>query len=270
MIADMTLGTVHGLLALLSLVPAAMLGLRRSPARDGLFWGCLALALAGPAALSVDLLGDHWVTGLSPTLWISIAAAVVVALASAALMAEAWRLVALLGPYLLILGLIAAIWLHTIGAPLAEDAPDAWVGLHIGVGVTTYGLLTVAAMAALAAFVQERALKRKRPTRLSRQVPAVAESEIILSRLLLASEAVLGLGLSSGMAVEWMESGRLLALDHKTLLSVLAFLTIGALLVARHVSGMRGRAAARVVLLAYLLLTLAYPGVKFVTGVLAT
>jgi ABC-type uncharacterized transport system permease subunit len=33
-------------------------------------------------------------------------------------------------------------------------------------------------------------------------------------------------------------------------------------------SGLRGRRAARVVLVAYLLLTLAYPGVKFVTDVL--
>jgi ABC-type uncharacterized transport system permease subunit len=40
------------------------------------------------------------------------------------------------------------------------------------------------------------------------------------------------------------------------------------LLVAHYRSGMRGRRAARVVLLAYLLLTLGYPGVKFVTDVL--
>jgi ABC-type uncharacterized transport system permease subunit len=40
------------------------------------------------------------------------------------------------------------------------------------------------------------------------------------------------------------------------------------LLWAHHRTGMRGRRAARGVLLAWLLLTLAYPGVKFVTDVL--
>ena len=39
------------------------------------------------------------------------------------------------------------------------------------------------------------------------------------------------------------------------------------LLIADRRTGVRGRRAARYVLLAYLLLTLAYPGVKFVTDV---
>ena len=56
--------------------------------------------------------------------------------------------------------------------------------------------------------------------------------------------------------------------DHKTILTVTAFLVIGGLLIAQRVSGVRGRLAARFVLLAYLLLTLGYPGVKFVTDIL--
>jgi ABC-type uncharacterized transport system permease subunit len=43
---------------------------------------------------------------------------------------------------------------------------------------------------------------------------------------------------------------------------------IAALLAARRISGLRGRKVARWALIAYLLLTLAYPGVKFVTDVL--
>jgi ABC-type uncharacterized transport system permease subunit len=42
---------------------------------------------------------------------------------------------------------------------------------------------------------------------------------------------------------------------------------IGGLLIARYSRGIRGRQAARLALLAYLLLALAYPGVKFVTDV---
>jgi ABC-type uncharacterized transport system permease subunit len=56
--------------------------------------------------------------------------------------------------------------------------------------------------------------------------------------------------------------------SHKTLLTMLAFLLIAGLLVLHNRTGVRGRRAARLVLLAYLLLTLGYPGVKFVTDVL--
>ncbi len=57
-------------------------------------------------------------------------------------------------------------------------------------------------------------------------------------------------------------------MDHKTVFTVGAFVMIGGLLITQARYGMRGRRAARIVLLAYLLLTLAYPGVKFVSDVL--
>jgi ABC-type uncharacterized transport system permease subunit len=51
-------------------------------------------------------------------------------------------------------------------------------------------------------------------------------------------------------------------------LTLAAFVVIAVLLLAQRWAGMRGRRAARLVLLGYLLLTLGYPGVKFVTDVL--
>jgi len=142
------------------------------------------------------------------------------------------------------------------------------VDVHIVVSVLTYALLTLAAVASLAVFLQERALKHKKPTRLTRMLPAVLESETMAGRLLVASEVVLGLGLTTGMATQFLESGHLLRFDHKILLSIVAFVLIGLLLTGHRVCGVRGRLAARVVLMSYLLLTLAYPGVKFVTQVL--
>ena len=56
--------------------------------------------------------------------------------------------------------------------------------------------------------------------------------------------------------------------SHKTAFSLATFAVIGMLLVLHHRVGIAGRRVARYVLLAYLLLTLAYPGVKFVTDVL--
>jgi ABC-type uncharacterized transport system permease subunit len=265
----MFLSLSHSLTALVALLPAALLAFRPEWRRDAAFWGAVVLAFAGPAFIGVVLLGGHWMTGFAPALWVSIAATVLLFAICAAFIKDVWRLLPLLAPYLVLLGLMATVWQSTTGAPLPASTPAGWIGLHIAVGVATYALLTLAAVSALAAALQERALKRKQPTRLSRQLPSVADSERVATMLLALSEVVLGVGLLTGMAVEWSETGRLAALDHKTLLSVLAFAVIGLLLLARRLTGVRGKAAARYVLVAYLMLTLAYPGVKFVTEVLA-
>ena len=83
-----------------------------------------------------------------------------------------------------------------------------------------------------------------------------------------AAEVVLGVGVLSGMATQYLNVGPLLVLDRKTLFSLLAFVVIGLLLWLNWSTGLRGRRATRFVLAAYLLLTLAYPGVKFVKDVL--
>jgi ABC-type uncharacterized transport system permease subunit len=99
-------------------------------------------------------------------------------------------------------------------------------------------------------------------------LPAVVEAERLSGWLLLASDLVLGVGIATGWATQYFETGTIWRLDHKTLLSLVAFGLISALLLGHRVCGVRGRIAARVVLVAYLLLTLAFPGVKFVTQVL--
>ena len=140
--------------------------------------------------------------------------------------------------------------------------------MHIATAVVTYALITIAAIAATAAAIQESALKNKRPTRLSRHLPSIAGCEGLLIRLLALGEAILAIGLATGMAIEFHATRHLLLLNHKTVLTLAAFVVIGILLAAHYGTGMRGRQAVRFVLLGYLLLTLGYPGVKFVTDVL--
>ena len=125
-----------------------------------------------------------------------------------------------------------------------------------------------AMMGTQAAFIQDHALKEKRVSALGTRLPSLADCEFFELRLLGICAAIMVVGLITGMAVQYFETGSLLTLDHKTLLSLLTFAVITALLYARHRSGLRGRRAARLALLAWLLLTLGYPGVKFVTDVL--
>lgn len=258
------------IIALVALLPAALVALRAGDGRSARFRLCLALAAAGPALAAFSLMGAQWQTSLSVALWVSIAATAALFAVLAHATAQGWRLAPLLMPFLAALGLLASL-VQWVEAPMplsGAPVPAAWLDLHIVVSVLTYALLTLAAVASLATFLQERALKHKAPTQLTRMLPSVADGETLAGRLLLASEAVLGLGLATGMATQYFETGTVLILSHKTLLSLLAFALIGLLLIGHRVCGVRGRVAARVVLLAYLLLTLAYPGVKFVTQVL--
>ncbi len=254
--------------ALVALIPAALVAFRRGQGKDGLFLAVLGLAIAGPVVWAAAQLSDTWQTGLSTTLWVIIATSLLLFGGLVVTVRQAWRLTPLLLPYLMILGVLASLFARGPHPDLAGTAPLAWLEAHILVAVVTFGLLTMAAVAALAAFLQERALKTKRPTPLTRMLPPVADSELLSSHMLLGSEVVLGIGLLTGMVTLYFEQGRLFAFDHKAVLSVLAFVVIGALLIGRKVCGVRGRIAARIILLAYLLLMLALPGVKFVTQVL--
>ena len=261
-------GALYGVLALLALIPMAALRLRATERRDFLFWLCLGIAIAGPAISAAAQLGGVWRTGFAMSLWLTIAVTLALFACLSALQRQAWRLAPILLPYLLLLGAIALVWQRAPERPLVEGVPVGWFGAHILFALMTYGLLTLAAVAGAAVVLQERALKAKRPTELTRSLPAVFEGERLQLGLLVASEAVLALGLASGMAAEHFLNGRLLVFDHKTTLSVAAFIAIALLLVAHRFTGVRGQRVARGVLMAYLLLTLAYPGVKFVTDVL--
>lgn len=265
----MATNLVLGLTALLSLLPASLLPYRRSEARrDLLFWCLMAVAVAGPVAATFDQFAGAWQAGFAGALWVSTAASAALFALLAAATREAWRLAPLLLPYLCILAGLAVIWNGVPAHAAVVAAPGLWLAVHIAVSVTTYALCTLAAVASCAVILQERALKQKRGGLLSRGLPSIVEAERLEIRLLSAAEVVLGGGIVTGMALQYLESGRLLAFDHKTVLTLLAFATIGVLLVLRARSGLRGQRAARLVLAAYLLLTLAYPGVKFITDVL--
>jgi len=267
MIAAM-LDLVSNLTALACLLPAALLPLRGEGRRDAAFWGAVALAVAGPSVISGSMLWAHWVTGFAPTLWVLCATTAAVYALTAVLLRHSWRLLPLVAPYLLALGVVATLWQHAVGRPVGSDTPEGWLTVHVIVGVLAIDFITLSAIAGLASLLQERSLKRKKPGGLARHLPAMAESDRLSTVMLVHAELALAIVVVSGMALEWLEYQRLLDHHHKTLLSLLAFVVVGGLLLAKRYTGIRGRAATRLLLLAYLLLMLAYPGVKFVSEVL--
>ena len=260
---------VLSLSALAALLPAALLPYRRDIRRpDILFWMTAVVAVAGPVVASVSRLQGSWQSSFSTSLWISISATMILFVVAAAMLREAWRLAPLLVPYLLVLGVLASAWAGT-GAPGGLGlAGNAWLAAHIVASVATYGLATLAAVAGAAVLVQERAVKRKAPTALTHKLPSISDASALQVRLLAAAAVVLAVGILTGVAEEYVTHGQLLVFNHKILLTFLALAVVIVLLVLHQRTGLRGQRAARLILLAYLLLTLAYPGVKFVTDVL--
>ena len=116
--------------------------------------------------------------------------------------------------------------------------------------------------------LRDRTLRRKESAPWVETFPALADGERMEVELLWAAEAILLVGILTGMGLSYAAHGTLLVLDHKTVLSLIAFVVIAILLYLSHRSGLRGRAVARAALATFILLTLAFPGVKFVTEVL--
>jgi len=208
----------------------------------------------------------YWHSDLAATLWVMAGATALLYGGLCALGHTARRLAVLAVPYLGVISLLAltATDILTASAMSKGPTPPAWLYLHIGVSVITYAGLTLAALTALAVTLQERALKRKTTSALSRRLPPVVASERLMVRLLMWCEAVLGAGLATGLATAYYQHGGRPPLDHKVLLSIATFFLIGGLLFAQMRTGLSGRQAARLSLIAFLLLTLAYPGVKLI------
>lgn len=257
------------LAALAALVAATLASFRGAVGEAGRgFWLLLGAALAGSAAVIALRSGSRWDSSLSTALWWSIACCLGLFALLAGFGPTMRRLAPLLFSYLVLLALVALASGGLPGHVRAVGEPGLWLPVHIAVSLVTYALATLAAVAGLAVFLRERALKRKESGGLIARLPSIADGERLQFRLLGAAEAVLGVGLATGFALDWVEYGQVITLDHKTLLSILAFALFGLLLLMHNRGGLRGRRAVRVGLVAYLLLTLSYIGVKFVTDVL--
>jgi ABC-type uncharacterized transport system permease subunit len=253
------------IVAILAVIPALIQSRRQ--AGGGLYWPLLLVAGVGVAYPAFRLLVGNDFSGLGGALTISNAATLLLFILCTLIWPSARGLSLLVLAYCLIVAVLAAISFR----PHAEVSPPgsvAWLDAHILVSVLTYGLATIAAIAAFAIFLQERALKRREPGSVSGALPPIADAERLQNLLLWGSAIVLAAGLLTGVGTLYSETGQLFIYTHKTILAVAAFVVIVGLLLAHNLTGLRGRRAARIVLLIYLLLTLAYPGVKFVQDIL--
>ena len=146
-------------------------------------------------------------------------------------------------------------------------AASPWLPLHWALGIASYGLFAAAAVHGWLMGRAERSIRQAEQS--DSGVPLltlerltfrfVQAGFVLLSATLLAGWLFAETLHSSGMAWKW---------DHKTVFSVLAWLTFASLLIGRARLGWRGLKATRVLYLGSALLLLGYAGSRFVLEVI--
>src|SRR3954471_13626076 len=138
------------LAALVAMLPLTAAAVAARLGRNLLLWLLLAAALAGPAGLVATPISAGWQSGLLANLWASVAATLLAFAALCLVRPGAYRLTALLLPFLV---LTAGLAIAFSGAPNVEGAvvdSGTWFSLHVVLAVASYATLTLAAIAGTA------------------------------------------------------------------------------------------------------------------------
>lgn len=147
--------------------------------------------------------------------------------------------------------------------PAQAPASLGWqIQLHAWTALLAYAALSVGAVLASLLWLQEQGLRNRRPSGLMQGMPPLIQTEALLFRLLWVCFVLLTLTLLTGVLFVEDLLGQHLA--HKTVLSVLSWGVLAALLFGRYRFGWRGQRAVRLTLLAMSLLLLAFFGSKLV------
>jgi ABC-type uncharacterized transport system permease subunit len=149
------------------------------------------------------------------------------------------------------------------GQPLHVSA-SAWLPLHLALGISCYGLF---AAAVVHAWLMTRAERHIRLAEDPQSGIPLLTLERLTFRFVIAGFALLTATLLAGWLFGDTLYGRAWRWDHKSVFSLLSWLTFAILLLGRLKFGWRGRNAVRVLYAGAALLLLAYAGSRFVMEV---
>lgn len=152
-----------------------------------------------------------------------------------------------------------------VAHPALRMIGDPMLLSHLVLSLLAYALFSIAAILAMMDAFQEHALKTKRFGELFALLPPLDALEETLFLMVSMGFVLLTASMVTGGVYAYAERGTALAFTHKQVLTWATWLVFGVLLLGRHLYGWRGRRAVRFTLWGYLLLALAFLGVKFVT-----
>lgn len=209
-----------------------------------------------------------WASALSAAIWLGM---VVFWLESLVMRLEG--LLLLLLPASALAAVLAASFPQS---HVVAHAGFEWLRIHLLIALIAYGLITVAAMQAVLMAALDRQLhrpispapQRSMLERAIESMPPLLVQEVLLFRLIWIGFAILTLAVVTGSIVSMRISGTVLPMDHKTIFTLLSWLTFGILLLGRHLQGWRGRVALRWTLAGFAFLLLSYTGSRFVLDVI--
>ncbi len=188
--------------------------------------------------------------------------------------------ISLIGLQLGVIGLLAAFNAALRGVSAGLLAPAAILALaanhgaeangelsvqikiHVLTSMFAYGLLTVGAIVAIYALIQDRRLRSATLSPVNQLFAPLETTEKLLFAVTAAGFTVLLLSVISGAT--FVEDLFAQHLVHKTALSLIALAIFGLLLVGRQFAGWRGSRAVYLYLAGFLVLILAYFGSRFI------
>jgi len=135
---------------------------------------------------------------------------------------------------------------------------------HLLFSLLAYAILTLATLHAIMHLLLDRALKRKQIGPIVQALPSLLEVENHMYGQVRSATWLLALGILTGLVWQWEWVGHFSLLSHKVILSIFSWAALVSLLTMRNRAGWQGKRASLMVVAAYLLLLLAYFGVRIV------
>lgn len=173
---------------------------------------------------------------------------------------------------LVILGAFAsplAVALLALGLFLGGSSQDVapiyrslWLTLHLATVFGGYGFFGLAFVAGIMYLIQEREIKAKRTGAMYRRLPSLNVLDSINYYCLTLGFPLMTLGMITGMAYAWVYLGRYWRWDPKEVWSLILWLLYAALLHQRLTVGWRGRRAAIMAMVGFMVLCFTFLGVS--------
>lgn len=165
---------------------------------------------------------------------------------------------------------LTALPLFALGF-LPEASANQWVAAHsflqtghLLLSVVGYAILTLAAMYACMQLFLDRALKKKQFGFFVRSMPPLMDVSNYLFSHVRWATWLIGLSILTGLAWQWVAMKHFALFNHKVLLAIIAWATLFILNHMRRKASWHHQRASRMVLAAYIVLMLAYFGVKLI------
>lgn len=172
---------------------------------------------------------------------------------------------AILGAFLSPLALLLMVVGNVVPRQLAQPSPmldSWWFPVHVGLAFLGNAIFAIAFIAGVMYLLQERMLKRKRPSALFFRLPSLDTLDTLNYRCLTWGFPLMTMGIISGAV--WANStwGSYWRWDPKETWALISWFVYAALLHGRLAIGWRGRRAALLAIIGFLCLLFTFLGVN--------